>query len=66
MHLRRELIKISQSVLDEASSDNDVNNSGELIIQNAEKSLLFVDFQHFEDVHEILKISSWRSGTRNH
>ena len=39
MHLRRELIKISQSVLDEASSDNDVSNSGELIIQNAEKSL---------------------------
>jgi len=39
MHLRRELIKISQSVFDEASLNNDLGNSGELIIQNAEKSL---------------------------
>jgi len=39
MHLRRELIKISQSVLDEASTNNDMGSSGETIIQNAEKSL---------------------------
>ena len=39
MHLRRELIKISNSVLDEASVDSEVNTSGEEIIQNAEKSL---------------------------
>ena len=39
MHLRRELIKISQSVFDEALMDRDVTKSGELIIQNAEKSL---------------------------
>ncbi len=39
MHLRRELIKISQTVLDEASTSNEINNSGEVIIQNAEKSL---------------------------
>jgi len=39
MHLRRELIKISQSVLDEASINNDMGSSGEAIIQNAEKSL---------------------------
>ena len=39
MHLRRELIKISQSVLDEASADGDVSISGETIIQDAEKSL---------------------------
>ena len=40
MHLRRELIKISQSILDEVSTDSDVwELSGESIIQNAEKSL---------------------------
>jgi len=39
MHLRRELIKISHSVLDEASTDSDIATSGENIIQNAEKSL---------------------------
>ena len=39
MHLRRELIKISQSVLDEASTNNDLGSTGETIIQNAEKSL---------------------------
>ena len=39
MHVRRELIKISQSVLHESSMNNEVGTSGELIIQNAEKSL---------------------------
>jgi len=39
MHVRRELIKISQTVLDEAASSTDVSNSGEDMIQNAEKSL---------------------------
>tara|TARA_Y100000590_G_scaffold336054_1_gene382618 strand:- start:5847 stop:7277 length:1431 start_codon:yes stop_codon:yes gene_type:complete len=38
MHVRRELIKISESVLNEASA-NEVSNSGERIIENAEKSL---------------------------
>ena len=39
MHLRRELIKISQSILDEASMNGDMETSGETIIQSAEKSL---------------------------
>ena len=39
MHVRRELIKISESVLDQASSSSDVASSGEEMIQNAEKSL---------------------------
>ena len=39
MHLRRELIKISQSILDESSTNRDMGTSGETIIQNAEKSL---------------------------
>ena len=39
MHLRRELIKISESVLHEASNQNENSNSGEEIIQNTEKSL---------------------------
>jgi len=39
MHVRRELIKISQSVLDEVSTNSDVGTSGETIIQNTEKSL---------------------------
>ena len=39
MHVRRELIKISQSVLDEVSTNSDIGTSGETIIQNAEKSL---------------------------
>ena len=33
MHVRRELIKISQSVLDEASSATEVNSTGEEMIQ---------------------------------
>ena len=36
MHLRRELIKISESVLNEASNNNEIISSGEEIIQNAE------------------------------
>ena len=39
MHVRRELIKISESVLNESSNTNEENLSGEEIIQNAEKSL---------------------------
>ena len=39
MHVRRELIKISQTVLDEVSTNSDVGTSGETIIQNTEKSL---------------------------
>ena len=40
MHVRRELIKISESVLDQASSATEVGSaSGEEMIQNAEKSL---------------------------
>jgi len=38
MHVRRELIKISESVLSEASTNNQIA-TGEEIIQNAEKSL---------------------------
>tara|TARA_Y100000590_G_scaffold439299_1_gene563161 strand:+ start:2162 stop:3592 length:1431 start_codon:yes stop_codon:yes gene_type:complete len=39
MHVRRELIKISESVLNEASDSNEINSSGEIMIQKAEKSL---------------------------
>ena len=39
MHVRRELIKISESVLSEAVNDRDISFSGEEMIQNAEKSL---------------------------
>jgi len=39
MHVRRELIKISESVLNEASNNNEISNTGEEIIQNTEKSL---------------------------
>ena len=39
MHVRRELIKISESVLDQATSATEVSASGEEMIQNAEKSL---------------------------
>ena len=35
MHVRRELIKISESVLNQASSNTAITNSGEEIIQNA-------------------------------
>lgn len=39
MHVRRELIKISENVLNEASNNKEVTASGEEMIQNAEKSL---------------------------
>ena len=39
MHVRRELIKISESLLNKASNDNEVTSSGEQIIEDAEKSL---------------------------
>tara|TARA_Y100000590_G_scaffold159236_1_gene182656 strand:- start:9886 stop:11316 length:1431 start_codon:yes stop_codon:yes gene_type:complete len=39
MHVRRELMKISQEILNDASNNADDVNSGEEIIQNAEKSL---------------------------
>ncbi len=39
MHVRRELIKISENVLNEASNKNEAISSGEEMIQNAEKSL---------------------------
>ena len=39
MHIRRELIKISESVLYQASSNTEIETSGEEMIQNTEKSL---------------------------
>tara|TARA_B100000029_G_scaffold156043_1_gene151366 strand:- start:2334 stop:3764 length:1431 start_codon:yes stop_codon:yes gene_type:complete len=39
MHVRRELIKISETVLTDAVNDRDAALSGEEMIQNAEKSL---------------------------
>jgi len=39
MHIRRELIRISESILNEASSNDEITSSGEELIQNAEKSL---------------------------
>jgi len=39
MHLRRELIKISESVLSDASDNSEVTTSGEEMIQKTEKSL---------------------------
>ena len=39
MHVRRELIKISNSVLNEASDNREISSSGEEMIQKAEKSL---------------------------
>ena len=39
MHVRRELIKISESVLNDAANNNEIVSSGEEMIQNAEKSL---------------------------
>jgi replicative DNA helicase len=39
MHVRRELIKISESVLDQASNAEEVSITGEEMIQNTEKSL---------------------------
>ena len=39
MHVRRELIKISETVFDQASNNTEFSSSGEVMIQNAEKSL---------------------------
>jgi len=39
MHVRRELVKISEAMLNESSNDNETTLSGEEIIQNTEKSL---------------------------
>jgi len=39
MHVRRELIKISETVLEQASNDTEISTSGEEMIQNTEKSL---------------------------
>jgi replicative DNA helicase len=39
MHIRRELIKISESVLEQSGNNLESSESGEEIIQNAEKSL---------------------------
>jgi len=39
MHIRRELIRISESILSEASNNDEITSSGEELIQNAEKSL---------------------------
>ena len=39
MHVRRELIKISESVLDQASNSSETTSTGEEMIQTAEKSL---------------------------
>ena len=57
MHVRRELIKISESVLDQASNNTEVSNSGEEIIQNAEKSLFdLAERGHFNQ--SIMKFES--------
>jgi len=57
MHIRRELIKISESVLDQASNNIEVSDSGEGIIQNAEKSLFdLAERGHFNQ--SILKFES--------
>ena len=57
MHIRRELIKISESVLDQASNNIEVSDSGEEIIQNAEKSLFdLAERGHFNQ--SILKFES--------
>jgi len=57
MHVRRELIKISEAVLDEASTDSDVEISGEEMIQNAEKSLFdLAERGHFNQ--SIMKFES--------
>ena len=57
MHVRRELIKISESVLDQASNNTEVSNSGEEIIQNTEKSLFdLAERGHFNQ--SIMKFES--------
>ena len=57
MHVRRELIKISESVLNQASNNVDVSSTGEEIIQSAEKSLFeLAERGHFNQ--SILKFES--------
>ena len=57
MHVRRELITISESVLDEASNSNEVSKSGEEMIQDAEKSLFdLAERGHFNQ--SIMKFDS--------
>jgi len=57
MHVRRELIKISESVLDQAATNTEMSNSGEEIIQNAEKSLFdLAERGHFNQ--SIMKFES--------
>ena len=57
MHLRRELIKISESILDEASNKTEVTTTGEEIIQTAEKSLFeLAERGHFNQ--SIMKFES--------
>ena len=57
MHVRRELIKISESVLNEASNNTEISNSGEEIIQSAEKSLFdLAERGHFNQ--SIMKFES--------
>ena len=57
MHIRRELIKISESVLGQASSVTEVDVSGEEIIQGAEKSLFdLAERGHFNQ--SIMKFES--------
>jgi len=59
MHVRRELIKISESVLHEASNNNEINSSGEEMIQNAEKSLFdLAERGHFNRSFLKLKMHS--------
>ena len=56
MHIRRELIKISESVFDQANN-TEVSSSGEEIIQNAEKSLFdLAERGHFNQ--SIMKFES--------
>ena len=57
MHVRRELIKISESVLDQASNNTEFMTSGEEMIQNAEKSLFdLAERGHFNQ--SIMKFES--------
>ena len=57
MHVRRELIKISESVLNQASLNAEETNSGEEIIQDAEKSLFdLAERGHFNQ--SIMKFES--------
>ena len=39
MHIRRELIKVSETLLHESSNENETTLTGNEIIQSAEKSL---------------------------